>query len=92
MSFFSIPNLIGSLSVFTLGVVVFSRHVRSAVNASFFVLCLQLAVWTGSYAITFSTTSANVAYFYCRLACTAAMLLFWLRFSCFLFLFLLSYS
>ena len=54
MSIYSLPPLIGSMALLSIGLFVLTKNIRSSVNLSFFLFCLSVVGWLFCYTIVYS--------------------------------------
>lgn len=61
MSIYAVPNVVGCIVIFTIGLVVFMKNTSSKMNMSFFAMCLLIFTWLAAYAVSFSTSDIGLA-------------------------------
>lgn len=62
MNLYSIPPLITSLLLLSLGIFVYSKNRRNPLNRVFFPLCLTSGVWLFFYSLAYNSTSENMGF------------------------------
>ncbi|OGW84328.1 MAG: hypothetical protein A2987_05535 [Omnitrophica bacterium RIFCSPLOWO2_01_FULL_45_10] len=69
MNPYSIPTLIGSITAFSIGILVLSNNIKSKVNKIFSMFCLSIFGWLFSFTIAYSMKKPSIAHAWSKVGC-----------------------